>query len=87
LRLDADEPLSLLQLGQIRYRQGRIQEARSLVERHNKLVTPSAEALWLALRVERRSGQRTAEQSYATQLRRRYPDSDEYRKLLRGEYD
>ncbi|HEX6692906.1 MAG TPA: type IV pilus biogenesis/stability protein PilW [Burkholderiales bacterium] len=87
LRADPDEPLSLLQLAQIRYRQGRVLEARTMVERHNKLVTPSAESLWLALRIERRGGQKVAEQSYATQLRRRYPASDEFRKLQRGEYD
>jgi type IV pilus assembly protein PilF len=87
LRADPDEPLSLLQLAQIRYRQGRVPEARTMVERHNKLVTPSAESLWLALRIERKGGQRMQEQSYATQLRRRYPGSDEFRKLQRGEYD
>ena len=64
-----------------------MQEARNMVERHNKLVNPSAESLWLALRVERRSGQRIAEQSYATQLRRRFPGSEEFRKLQRGEYE
>jgi type IV pilus assembly protein PilF len=87
LRLDPDEPLSLLQLAQIRYRQGRMAEARRMVERHNKLVTPSAESLWLALRVERKGGTRIAEQSYATQLRRRFPNSEEFRKLQRGAYD
>lgn len=87
LKLEPDEPASLLQLGEIRYQQGRFADARTLVARHNKVVTPSAESLWLAVRVERKTGQRTAEQSYATQLRRRYPASDEYRKLQRGEYD
>ena len=87
LKMEPDEANSLLQLAQIRYQQGRVEEARSLVLRHNKLVTPSAESLWLALRIERKSGQRVAEQSYATQLRRRYPTSDEYRKLQRGEFE
>jgi type IV pilus assembly protein PilF len=58
-----------------------------LVTRYGKVAAPSAESLWLALRVERKSGQRVAEQSYATQLRRRFPGSDEYRKLQRGEFD
>jgi type IV pilus assembly protein PilF len=87
LKMEPDEPSSLLQLGQIRYQQGRTDDARTLVSRHNKVVTPSAESLWLALRIERKTGQRAAEQSYATQLRRRYPTSDEYRKLQRGEFD
>jgi type IV pilus assembly protein PilF len=87
LKLEPDEPASLLQLGQIRYRQGNIGEARKLVTRHNKLVTPSAESLWVALRIERRLGERLSEQAYANQLRRRYPTSPEYQALLRGQYD
>jgi len=87
LKMEPDEPGSLLQLGQIRYQQGRMEDARTLVSRHNKVVTPSAESLWLALRIERKAGQRAAEQSYATQLRRRYPASDELRKLQRGDFE
>ncbi len=87
LRLEPDEPTALLQLGEIRYRQGRMDEARRLVSHHNKLIAPSAESLWLALRIERRSGQRVAEQSYANQLRRRYPGSPEYQALQRGNFD
>jgi type IV pilus assembly protein PilF len=87
LRLEPDEPASLLQLGQIRYRQGNIGEARKLVARHNKVVTPSAESLWLAVRIERRLGERLQEQAYANQLRRRYPASAEFQALQRGRYD
>jgi type IV pilus assembly protein PilF len=87
LKLEPDEPGSLLQLGQIRYRQGNVGEARKLVARHNKLVNPSAESLWLALRIERRLGERLQEQAYANQLRRRYPASAEYQALQRGLYD
>jgi type IV pilus assembly protein PilF len=87
LKLEPDEPVSLLHLGQIRYRQGNIGEARKLVARHNKLVEPSAQSLWLALRIERKLGERVAEQSFANQLRRRFPESTEYRALQRGQYD
>jgi type IV pilus assembly protein PilF len=87
LKLDPDEPAALLQLGQIRYRQGNIDDARKLVSRYNKLVSPSSESLWLALRIERRLGERVAEQSYANQLRRRFPGSPEYQSLQRGQYD
>jgi len=87
LRLDPDDPPSLLQMGQIRYKQGNMAEARKLVTRYNKLVTPTAESLWLALRIERISGERTAEASYANQLRRRFPGSPEYQALRRGQFD
>jgi type IV pilus assembly protein PilF len=87
LKLEPDEPVSLLSLGQIRYRQGNVGEARKLVARHNRLVEPTAQSLWLALRIERKLGERVAEQSFANQLRRRFPDSAEYRSLQRGQYD
>jgi type IV pilus assembly protein PilF len=87
LRLDPDQTASLLNLGQIRYKQGKMDEARKLVSRYNKLAEPSAESLWLALRIERRSGERVAEQSYANQLRRRFPGSAEYQSLQRGKFD
>jgi type IV pilus assembly protein PilF len=87
LKLDADEPGALLQLGQIRYRQGNMTDARKLVSRHLKLASPSAESLWLAVRIERKAGARAAEMSYASQLRRRFPGSPEYQALQRGNFD
>ena len=87
LKLEPDEPTSLLQLGQIRYRQNRLEDARKLAQRFNKRVEPTPESLWLALRVERKLGERLAETGFANQLRRRHPESREYQLLQRGEYD
>ena len=87
LQLDPNDSASLLQLGQIRYRQGSLEDARKLVGRYNKIVEPTPESLWLALRVERKLGERVAEASYANQLRRRFSASREYQHLQRGEYD
>ena len=74
-------------MAQIRYRQGNLEEARKLVLRFNRIVNPNAESLWLALRVERKLGERNAEAGYANQLRRRFVNSREYQLLQRGEYD
>jgi len=87
LFLEADDPTALISMAQIRYRQGNLEESRKLVLRFNRLVNPTAESLWLALRVERKLGERTAEAGYANQLRRRFPNSREYQQLQRGEYD
>jgi type IV pilus assembly protein PilF len=87
LALDPNQPAGLLQLAQVRYRQGNYPEARRLLARHAKLVEPTAESLWLALRVERHLGQRTTELSYANQLRRRFPASREAQALQRGQYE
>lgn len=87
LREDPNELASLLQLGRIRYQQSRFEDARKLVAQFNKIVEPTPESLWLALRIERKLGQRVAEASFANQLRRRHPGSQEYQLLQRGEYE
>jgi type IV pilus assembly protein PilF len=87
LKENPNEPLALLQLAQTRYAESRYKDARRLVERFNKAAQPTAESLWLALRVERKLGARAAEQSFASQLRRHYPASRETQMLQRGEYE
>jgi type IV pilus assembly protein PilF len=87
LGIDPNQPAALLQLAQVRYRQGDFGEARKLVARHAQIVDATAESLWLALRIERRLGQRAAELSYGNQLRRRFPQSREAQALQRGAYE
>jgi type IV pilus assembly protein PilF len=55
---------------------------RELSEKTDDL---SAEQLWLAVRIQRRVGDRTAEDSYGTQLRKRFPESREAQLLIHGE--
>jgi type IV pilus assembly protein PilF len=45
----------------------------------------TAEQLWLAVRIERKVGDANSEQSYALQLRKRFPDARETQLLLKGE--
>jgi type IV pilus assembly protein PilF len=87
LRLDPTYPPALIGLAQLKYRRGELRDARSLVGRYNKAVEPTAESLWLAVRIERRLGDRVAESSYATQLRRRFAGSPEYQNLQKGRYE
>ena len=87
LKLQPDYPLALLKMGQIRYREGRYGGARSYVSRFNDIVSPTAESLWLAIRVEHKLGNRLAAAKLASRLRHRYPDSDEAYALQRGDYE
>jgi type IV pilus assembly protein PilF len=48
------------------------------------LTQPTPEMLWLAIQIERAVGAKDAEASYALQLRRQYPDSEQA-KLLQSE--
>jgi len=45
------------------------------------------DALWLAIRIERKLGNQAAENDLAVQLRRRYPSSPEYAAYQRGAFD
>lgn len=46
---------------------------------------PTPEMLWLAIRVERHLGDKDAVASYALELRRNYPDSEQAKALLSGQ--
>lgn len=87
LTLQPNEPVALLALGELRYKQSDYPAARKLVGRFNEVIGPTASSLWLALRVERKLGQAVAESRYATELRRRFPGSPEYQQLQRGDYE
>ena len=87
MRLDPNNTNAILPFANVLYRRGQFVEARELIDRYNRLAPPSAEALWLAVRVERKLGDRTAANSFAAQLRLRFPQSAEYQALQRGEYD
>lgn len=46
---------------------------------------PSPEVLWLAILIERQLGDQDAVSSYALELRRQYPDSEQTKALLSGQ--
>jgi len=88
LRLDPNNLPAMLPYAELLYRRGQLRPAKDLVGRYNKLVQePTPESLWLALRIERKLGDRVAENSLAAQLRRRYSNSSEFQSLQRGNYD
>lgn len=77
-----------LQLARLFYRRGILEESRIYLNDALKMMEPpTAEALWLGVRLERRLGNRLAEGSYAAQLRSRYPTSPEYQEFLKGNFE
>ncbi len=77
-----------VRLADLLYHQNNLGESRIyLEEAMRQMEPPSAEALWLGIRLERREGQKTAENSYAARLRKNYPSSEEYKKYLKGEFE
>lgn len=87
LKLQPDSANTLLKLAGLNFRQGRTMEAQRLLGRHDELAPPTAESLWLGVRVERKLGDRAQEAAYALQLRKRFPDSNETQRMLAGQFE
>lgn len=74
-------------LAKLHYARGEYPQARSYISRATKADPISADVLWTAIKVERKLDNRAAENSFATQLRRRHPNSPELSAYLRGAFD
>ena len=77
-----------LGLADIFFRQGNADEARIYLNDALRMMEPaSPAALWFGLRIERKAGNKSAESSFAAQLRGRYPTSEEYQQFLKGNFE
>jgi type IV pilus assembly protein PilF len=82
-----DSGVSRLQLAKIFYQRGINEEARIyLNDALKQMEPPTPEALWLGARLERKLGNRSGESGYLSQLRSRYPASEEYQEFLKGNF-
>jgi type IV pilus assembly protein PilF len=80
------EPLThsaATQLAEIQFNRGDIATAKQTL-RNALVASPSAETLWLGIKIERMLGDKDNVSSYALQLRRQYPNSEQTRLLLSG---
>jgi type IV pilus assembly protein PilF len=82
------QPQAIYQLADMAFERNDFPQARSYIERLSKRgVALNAEALWLALRIERQLGDKNAEASYGMQLRRNFPNSREAQALLNRQFE
>jgi type IV pilus assembly protein PilF len=87
VRLAASNTQALYWLADIAYRQARFSDARQIIAEIEKLIEPTVEVLWLAIRVERKLGSRETEARLGSQLRRRFPGTSEYQQLQQGQFE
>lgn len=87
VRLSPGNTQAMFWLGDLTYRQGKYREARQWVSDIEKIQEMNAELTWLALRIERKLGNREAEARLAAQLRKRFAGSPEQRLLAQGTYE
>lgn len=86
-QLDPGNPSTNVNLAKIYYEQGDYERARFYIGRVIKAEVMTADVLWLAIKIERKFGDRASELSLATQLRRRYPGSPEFAAYQRGAFN
>lgn len=87
LKVRPAQPQALFLMADLAYKRRNYPEAKSYLVRLPRELAPTAEMLWLALRVERGLGDRNAEASLGFQLRKNFPDSIEARALSAGQYE
>lgn len=80
-------PSANLNLARIYYDQGAYERAHFHVGRVMKADVMTPDVLWLAIRIERKRGDRAAENMLAAQLRRLHPGSAEFAAYQRGAFD
>ncbi len=86
-RFDPSNASTNVNLAKISYRRGDYPKARFYLQRVISSDAATAEALWQAIKVERKLGDRAAELSLVTQLSKRFPQSDEFAAYQRGAFD
>lgn len=87
LKLDPNELRPYYLLAEIDYRRGRYEEAREWLRKLHEKIEPTAETVWLALRIDRKLGDRRSEAANMGLLRNKFRDSPEYQLMMRGAFD
>ncbi len=85
--LDAGNPLAKYNLARTYLALGELERASFYYGLLETNVSPSAESLWLGLRIARARGDSRTERQFADELFRRFPRSVEAAALRRGAYD
>lgn len=86
--LDAASPAVAVNLSEVLYKRGDYERARFYIRRVNNVdELATAQTLWLALRIEHRSGQVAQERALGGQLINRFPEAPETKLYGRGRFD
>lgn len=87
LKVRPNQTQALYQMADMAYNRSSFAEAKSYLVLMQRDVESGAEVLWLALRVERKLGDRNAEASLGFQLRKNFPTSREARAFAAGQFE
>lgn len=82
LQLNPKLPGALLQMARVSLEKERHMSGRAYLQRYQEVAEMNPESLWLGIQIEKKLGYENAVREYETQLRRKFPDSNETRLLL-----
>lgn len=82
LQINPKLPGALLQMAYVSLENKRYLSGRAYLQRYQEVSGMGSKALWLGIQIETQLGDSAAATNYETQLRRRFPDSNETRLLL-----
>lgn len=85
LQINKRLPGALLQMARVSYEKGRFMSGRAYLQRYQEVATMGPRGLWIGIQVEKKLGDKKTVREYESRLRKRYPDSDETRKLLEAQ--
>jgi type IV pilus assembly protein PilF len=80
-------PAINVNLGKLYFDRDEFERARVHIDLARKNHVLKVDALWLAIKIERKLGNQAAENDLVVQLRHRYPSSSEYAAYRRGAFD
>lgn len=80
-KLDPANAVAMYNLGELYLKQGNLEQAKFYADRLLSTYQPTAETLWLGIRVAREANDHTYEERLSEQLRRRFPRSPEATRL------
>lgn len=78
---------ALHEIADLYFAKGRWADARLYLGRLLLAGPGTAESLWLAVRLDRKLGDRDAEASHSVQLRKQFPDAPQTKAMMSGRYE
>ena len=84
--LDPGNPIAAYNLAQLLFRRSQDERAQFIIRRLNNSEFANAETLWLGIKIERRLGNSEVVEQLATQLGRRFAESEQWRLYQRGAF-
>ena len=84
---DPNFPYALLQMANLMLTNGNYLAARAYIQRFDDVSAPTAESLWLGVRIENKLGDKNASGNYALQLKNKFPATKQAESLREWEND